>query len=448
MVDLPSQPLVMGPDRPSDSAGIALPATLTAMLAAGVLVAGMWTMVSIERMSTDNREDATRALQFAEAGVAHAQALLRGPLRDTALTRLLVGSDGVVNTSDDGWLTGFGLASQDAIPDVGIAVPGGRYFVQILDDPADADGNDKADSNGRVLARCWALTSDQGSASVDFVIGSTPLPGIVVDGSLKINGNPNIVGTCGSAHANEIVVVSGNPTIEGTVTASDTVEVSGSINDTQGDPVEPLHHQPPVEVPDVDPWDFCGEADYILQANGFILDVATSVLHDARSDEVMGWKRGSSDPVQWDLASNTVTDGTYCVEGNAKVSGNPGVPGNPAQVSLIATGSIELSGNPYIQPAHPDGALIVAGGDVSISGNPEGGNDNYHGLVYAAAQCKLSGNPSLFGNVVCRDGANPPGSMEFASENEISGNASIQYQCGGTLGARRRVLSWYQRFGT
>ncbi len=445
MVDLSDQTQLGGSRARLGSSGLALPTALGALLATGVLVTGLWLIVDLSSKAAENRESSVRALQIAEAGVAHAHALLRGALEDTTLNRLLRGSDNASNTADDGGLYGYGLPSADVIPIAGRAMTGGSYFVELVDDPADGDTDPFNDTNFRILLRCTGWTSDSAMARIEVVIGVTPLPGIVTDGILTISGDPEITGPCGSAHANQILVVSGNPVVQNGVTAADTVQVSGSITDPNNQPVEPLHHQPPIVVPDVNTADYCDEADFILQANGFILDVSTTTLHDGTIGWG-GWKRQSSNPVIWEDDGNTIANGTYCVEGNAKISGAHGSPGSPLQISIIATGSIEISGNPYLTPDHPSGALLVAAGDVSVSGNPVGGADNYQGVIHAGAQCKLDGNPSLNGHVVCNDGANPTGSVDYADMNLISGTPKITFDCSDIFGGTRRALSWFQSF--
>ena len=446
---IPAEPKVERSRGGLGTAGMALPAAVLGLVAISVLAAATWMMVDLNRVAAENREAAARALHLAESGAAHALGLLQDELGDTSFTRLLRGSDNATGTSDDGMLTGYTLDGDLEIPITGRTITGGTYFVQLFDDPADTDGDSLTDSNFQILARCSGLTDDGASAAVDIVIGVATLPGIASGGDLKINGNPDILGPCGGAHANQTVEVSGNPTVQTTVSASDTVEVSGHIRDPWGGTVQPLHHQPPIEIPDLDPWAYCGEADFILRSNGYLVEVGPprdSI--DARSDEVHGWKRSSDDPVIWDASGNSVAAGTYCIEGNAKVSGNPQGPGNSAlSMSLLATGSIEFSGNPKIEAAHSEGILILAAGDVSVSGNPSGSTDNYGGLVYAGSQCRVSGNPTLGGQVLCADDPDPAGSVNYAAQNEISGNPTIRYDCGGVVGGNRRVLFWLQRIG-
>ena len=102
--------------------GIALPTALFALVVVSVLAQGMWTITRLNNFSAVNREDAARALNLAEAGVAQALGLLRGPLEATSLTALLQGSDYTPGTGDDGLVTGHGLPAGDVIPAEGIAM--------------------------------------------------------------------------------------------------------------------------------------------------------------------------------------------------------------------------------------------------------------------------------------------------------------------------------------
>ncbi len=214
--------------------GIALPTALFALVVVSVLAQGMWTITRLNNFSAVNREDAARALNLAEAGVAHTLGLLRSPLEATSLTNLLMGSDSAGGTGDDGLLIGYGLPGTDEIPAAGIAMEGGTYYVTLIDDAADLDGDPLTDSNSRILARCTGVTDYEGSASIDVVIGIPSFPAMASNGDLMINGNPDILGPCGGAHANNVVIVSGNPTVQTQISASDSVEVSGQINQAGG----------------------------------------------------------------------------------------------------------------------------------------------------------------------------------------------------------------------
>ena len=142
-------------------------------------------------------------------------------------------------------------------------------------------------------------------------------------------------------------------------------------------------------------------------------------------------------------SGGSTASGVYCVYGNVVVSGNPG----PIDMTILATGSVKFSGNPRISSAHPDGILIMSGGDVSISGNPEGGTFAYDGLIYAHSQCEISGNPLLNAQLLCNDEPETAGADNFATENKISGNPTITYDCSGSLEGDRRIMHWYQVLG-
>ena len=449
-MDLFEKSLAPAPRRPRRGRdGIALATALFSLLVVTVLAQGMWTIARLNNFSAVNREDAARALNLAEAGVAHTLGLLRSPLEDTTLTRLLQGSDGTPGTGDDGLLIGYGLPTADMIPAAGIAMEGGTYFVTLIDDPADLDSDPLTDSNSRILARCTGVTDTEGSASIDVVIGIPRFPAMASNGDLKINGNPFILGACGGAHANNVVIVSGTPTVQTQISASDSVEVSGQIDQAGGGQSTPLNHQPPVDIPQLDAMEYCGETDFILRANGYLVTVGPPRdSTDVSDNAVNGWQMGSNDPVEWNLSGASTVGGSYCIEGNVVVSGNPTGPGGtPLPLSLFADGSVQYAGNPMITSAHPDGVLIMANGDVEINGAPEVGEENYNGLIYARSQCRLNGNPTVGGQILCRDDPNPPNSQEWVIENEISGNPVITYGCGGMLVGARRILAWYQTLG-
>jgi hypothetical protein len=116
-------------------------------------------------------------------------------------------------------------------------------------------------------------------------------------------------------------------------------------------------------------------------------------------------------------------------------------------MSVIATGSIELSGNPNIRSSHPDNISLLAGGDLKISGNPEMLTNDYSGLLYAGSQCDVSGNPTVNGQLVCKNLPNASGTVDHVGENMISGNPQIRFECGSNLLNKRTLRYWYPRLG-
>ena len=79
--------------------------------------------------------------------------------------------------------------------------------------------------------------------------------------------------------------------------------------------------------------------------------------------------------------------------------------------------------------------MIVAEGDVKLNGNTESGEDNLQGTIYAGAQCELSGNLKVHGQVICADDPNPSGSENWVDLNTLNGNLDITYDCDPDLSA-------------
>lgn len=428
--------------------GFALAAALLILVVIAMMVATAWSVRDQSNRAAANYTSSVEALEIAEAGSVHALALLRNELADTALTRLLEGPDGIAGTGDDGVLAGWGLPADDEIPADGRPFRGGSYHVRLLDDPADADGDPDMDSNHRIVAECRGVTGRGGETVVRAVIGSKSLPAFVAEGDLEISGDPRAVGQCGTIHGNRTVVVSGNPVVSEDVSASDSVLVGGSVSDEGGSPVEPLHHQPPVEIPELGYDDYCGEADYVLQADGDLRRISDGSVFDGEaSEDDFGWKWAGGG--KWEITQpDYLEEGTYCAETNVVVGSNPGeATGIPVSLSIIARGSVAISGNPVIRPDHPDGVLLLAEGDLQISGNPTGVGDNYQGLMYAGAQCEVNGNPVVAGHAMCRDGPLPAAAENYVDEIKLNGDATFDFDCGGTPGGRR-LLAWYQVFGS
>ncbi len=129
------------------------------------------------------------------------------------------------------------------------------------------------------------------------------------------------------------------------------------------------------------------------------------------------------------------------LEGDVTVSSN-----DPTwETTLVATGSIELSGNfgmtNYQNASHPQGVqnlLLVAGLDLKINGNP---NQTWgEGVMVAGEQIQVSGNPTLQGGLIASDVSNTSTTVE---DNEISG--TLELNCDNLLpggGAGTKVVAW------
>ena len=442
---LPTQSSLNRPSLTSlERRGIALPTAMFALVAASILAGGVIVFSNLSAKVTREQERATRAVQVADAGIAHAVSLLRAsPLKSLSYTRILRGSDNFIPTVDDTLLIGYGIAVNDQIPAAGKAFQGHTYFVTIRDDPADTDGNPATDMNGRVLVRCRSVTSAGATAEVSAIVGAVPMPGIAADGNLAFSGSSvNISGPCGGAHANGNLSSSGGgPHIGTQATATGTV--AGSWTLPSGVAAPALGGQQEVVIPDLNPMDYCATADYrlaVVAGVPSVQNVATGIWSPVAT---VGWTY-TAGTTTWNLSGGAVNIGTYCATGNVEISGNNGTAAAPLQVSVLATGSIGLAGVPYLRPDHEDGILLMAAGDVSLGGNP---GSSYSGLVYAGAQCAASGSATLTGQVLCANGAQPAGATPYTATNTVGGSFTLNFDCSGNVFNKRRVLYWYPRIG-
>jgi hypothetical protein len=450
-VGVPTQPSLAAASRGRGPGrrGLALPSAMFALVAIAVLLGGIFVFADLNARSVENRERATRAVHVAEAGINHAMGLLRGSLRMHGFTRILRGSDNATGTlltsADDSLFINWpGLAAQDQIPLAGQTYQGHTYFVTVADDPADNDGNPQADMNGRVRLWCRAVTTEGATAVVEAIVGSVPQPGVATDGNANYSGSPQVLGACGSMHANGNISGGGSPVVA--INATGTGTAGGNFRLPNGSNAPELGGQPEVPIPDLNPLNFCAGQDYRLTAAGTVIPAATGIPEDATGTAKYGWKRSGSSPVKWDFIPPAFP-GTFCVEGNVTIGATVGLPGAPLKMSVIATGSIDVSGDPFLTADHDDGILFLAGGDISIQGNP-GLGDNFGGLVYAGAQCKTDGNFKLSGQLMCNNGPQPAGSIDHTATHVMSGNWIINYDCGANVFNKRRILFWYPRIGT
>ena len=430
--------------RRRDRRGFALPTALIGLLGVTMLALAIYATAEVESRASKNRVASARATLLAEQAAVHALRLLQDSLRGTTFTRLLRGADNITGTADDGRLVGHGLSAAAEIPAAGKAGVYGTYEVLLLDDPADPDGVNLVDRNHRLLARCTARTTDGSRATIEVIFQGPPTPGVAIGGDLKIGGKPAITGKCGGLQANGNIEVGAEPTVvEGYLAATGSVGPKAIVR-PNGTTNVPETGAPPVVIPDLNPLDHCATADYVAQADGWIRRVSDNTLHDATSTAKFGWKRSGTGPTKWDFDAVGSAEGTFCFHGNVFLSANPGSAADPFELSIYASGSVEISGNPYLRPAPGDSVVLVAGGDLSISGNPVAGGTSYAGLIYAESQCKVSGTPVLSGAFWCLSKANAAGTVELTSLNEFSGDARFGYDCGGAAMRLRRDVYWVQ----
>ncbi len=426
----------------SQDSGFALVSTLLALALLTTVGVSLLAMGTVEVKSSANHRSATRALLLADAAASHALALMRGPLNGSSYSEILLGADGVWGTADDGVLAGFGLSVSDALPDTGFLFGEGRYFVTIANDPGDPSADPSVDDNYRVIATCRGELEDGGVAEIGIVLAAPAYPALATNGDLFLPGNPDILGPCAGVHVNGVLTVVDNPTVDGEVTVTDSVIMDGVITDSAGYVVVPKTGEPPLEVPEYYPSDYCNEADYFLR-NGWVVTVGPPMdSTHTMGGPVHGWHYDKPTNL-YSVNGNQAVPGTVCAYGNVKLTGNTGSEGAPLSITILANGSVEIGGTPKIQADHSEGYLIVATGDVKISGNASGTTPNFEGLIYAGSQCQVNGTPAVEGYLLCHDAPDPAGAIDLTAVNIVNGDPRIAYDC---TGVRRQTLlaSWWE----
>jgi hypothetical protein len=443
------------PHGASSERGMALIAVLLLLLMISSLGAALAMSGNTETMIAKNQENAAQARAAAEAGLNHAVEAATTELQDyemngfttvtQAMTDMLAGPDNLTGTTatdlDNGSLEALGVPRPPTRVQLG-GVNGVFYEARVYDEDDNARGvtlvsadvtrineNSQAlvDQNERIVVRAVGYAPGDATATVEATISAMTLPAIVTNKSLTISGNPTINGANGSVHSNMNLTISGSPNISENATASATYTPSGSptIGGYSGGGYDTL------PIPPIAAIDYISEADFILNADGTMTTVATGVTANC-SPCANAW---AYNPAQgWRITSNnTPTSGTYYVKGKVTISGTPGTALAPAEMSIIAEGSIEITGNCFLQPHSPE-LLFVTDGDLKLGGTLSA--NVLEGQMLVHEQLMISGNPVLAGQILVEDAAN---ASSLVTNNTISGNPTVTYN--GIAGTSTIIVS-------
>lgn len=433
--------------RARDDRGIALITVLILMVLMSGLTAALVVSSTTETVIARNHQLASEARAAAEAGLMHASQLAITRIQawqadgfaspSLAMSALLRGPDNLSGTvatdADNGSLEALGIPRRPARLQLA-ALPGVFYDARVFDedDPSRGvtlsaadrariteDNQATIDANMKVLVQAVGYSNGDAIARVEATIGAVQMPAIVTNGSLTMSGNPTVTGAGGGVHANADLSLNGTVSIAQNATASGNYSTSGSPS-VGGLGAGGQSNQ---TVPNINAADYLGLADFILKADGTLTNPAGTVLCDASGNADAckagyGWVFGGTD---WNLSSNTWTQGTYYAETDIRITGNAGSPGNPALISIFAEGSIDISGNPDMQPDTPD-LFLVTNGDLDISG----GLDVHGGetQILVREQLSLSGTGSYSGQILVQD---VPSVSNLVTANSIVGTKVITY---------------------
>ncbi len=433
--------------------GVALIAVLGAVLMLTALGLAITTLGILGNTLSTNQKEMKEALFIADSGIAHAKSILLSGAA-VELNSYLQAGNGVACDGDElsapppSPLTGGDAITSTASG--GHPFGPGRYEVQVCDDHAiesatteppdlpDTDPNN--DANGTIRVIATGFGQNGAAATIEILMSSSALPGIVVDGNLRLNGDPIVLGEGGIVHANGDLELAGVPCTEQYVSAVGSVTEGGMTGAGCATPPFMGWDSPPDErsgevyiyIPPLEPVNYRVHADYILKVDGSVETQAAVVLKPPGPGNWGNWDWDPGNQI-W-TAGDPIPAGTYYSEGNIKVSGNPGSPGSPLPLTLIAEGWIDISGNPEMIPALTlagAGYSAIAGTDLKIGGNPVNG---FKGAFYAKDQFDISGNPILAGQVIAGNQGdlpfpNPAGinliELKAGGIMEISGNPTI-----------------------
>jgi hypothetical protein len=163
--------------------------------------------------------------------------------------------------------------------------------------------------------------------------------------------------------------------------------------------------------------------------------------------------------------STSVVNGSIAVPqngGNVTIHGNAGSQAAPIHTTILATGSIQVNGNPYLAgnavlktPELPPFVqvriLFAAVEDIQIKGDVGAGNGqiNFAGICYAGEQVDLSGSGDINGQIIALDNPNVSGtggataSPVNQTNNTVTGHFTLDFDGGQAIG-KIVLMSWRQ----
>jgi hypothetical protein len=286
---------------------------------------------------------------------------------------------------------------------------------------------------------------------VELVMGAQDLPAVIVNGPLRVPGNPQVTGIGGSIHSNGDLFLDGNSCASMYFSSAGSVDVSGnSVGTGAGCSSASLDTRPdsaPFPIPLLDPDTYKAQATFWLENNGTIRDGQTGAVIAS----LPGWNYNNGQKV-W-TGGTQIPSGTYWVDGNVSIQGSPGSPASPLSLTLLAKYSIDVGGSPYSVPnltitgpgMMPVGLSMLAGTDLKLTGDS---TQTFNSVYYAGHQVGISGTPVINGQILAAnlaDSTYPPGTMNIvtlnaAGEMVLSGTPSINFGGGGLVSTV--PLSW------
>ncbi len=392
-----------------------------------------------------NEINYARARAAAEAGMNRAIEQIRA---DTSTDLLAAGAVPVIGNGPFEIGTQYSYTFQildDDDPSLYPAALTGPQLAQMGE-----DGSAYTNVNNRLILRVTGLGPKGTTVSLSRLLRSldTTLyttttnssnPAILVNGNLDLNGTVTVSGLddtetgrlYGSIQVNGDITSNGNSQATGTIKATGTVDTS-SLN--AGGAL--AGGMPPITIPEVRAMDFKSLADWVLTSGGQITNNSTGVVCAAGCPTGWSFENGT-----WSVSGAPPSSATYYVEGAVAIHGT----GKQVltAMSIIAEGSITITGNGQFTPANDSKIQFVTNGDF-VSNADVDAPLNSDGQIMVREQLKLQGGFTFQGRVLVedRDGAanaydavtNPHGrrGSSLSDSNNLSGVVTLVYS--GSLG--------------
>lgn len=296
----------------------------------------------------------------------------------------------------------------------------GSFHVVIRNDNDEADplndANDRLDaiitatsSSGAMMQIKVRLRFDSGMYS--------PLHALVTGGSVQIFGNTQIQGTLGSVHTNANASVTAPASISKTLSAVGTVTLTNSPviggGYTQFVPTLPL--------PEVDPNKYKSGANYVLKADGSVINNQTGATIVTLGNNGMwnGFKYQNAMGGRWEANGNAVLESaSYFFETKFTINGNV-----TANATFLVDNSVDIAGTAGV--SGNGNMTIIAKGDMTIMGTA-----TLKGFLASQEQIKIGGTPNVIGSILARDKQDLFNDVSTQSQvypDSVFGNATITY---------------------
>ena len=201
--------------------------------------------------------------------------------------------------------------------------------------------------------------------------------GILSDGNISINGAPNIVG---GMHANGSVSQNGSGLIDGDVSAVGSVSVGSVVNGS--------------ETPNADAIDvpLIATADF----NAWRIEAQTAPNIYSASDYAYSDSGDQAHKIVF-------ADGDITVSGSAL-----------QDVTIIATGDIDVIGSSTMNADGNIGTAMIAGGDIIFNGS-----SHTYGVFWSNGDFRVNGASTLEGSIVAGGNITRNGVFNFILNNHI-----------------------------